>query len=491
MSNDVKPKKKHYLFFRAKVILFLLVFVIFCLGTLWVIQLFFMEDLYKEIRTTRTEFTIDQIEDALSEADVENKIQPLAEDARVCVSIFLMDGNNATAYLEVHTQKVCLLHSAFSSDQLDQLYNGALAERTFHLEVRPEESDDVQPSELDEGTQTILLCSRVANIENTSFLILTSTEITPQASTITTMKWVLVYISFAILTGSALFAIFVPRSIAKSIERMSKEAKKMAAGVQDVHFKGGHTRETVELAEALNYAASEIGKVSKMQQELLANISHDLRTPLTMISGYSEVMRDIPGEITPENMQVIIDETARLTSLVNDTLDLSRLTSGEQHLELSRFSLTDTVEETIKRYTTLIAHQGYQILFEKDANITVYADQTKILQVIYNLINNAISYTGEDKRVIVRQTAAGNTVRISVIDSGPGIPEDQLSSIWERYFKLKEYHRRGVTGTGLGLSIVKNILKMHGANFGVISQLGHGSTFWFELPIVAPQEPKA
>ena len=111
------------------------------------------------------------------------------------------------------------------------------------------------------------------------------------------------------------------------------------------------------------------------------------------------------------------------------------------------------------------------------------ADQVLILQVLYNLICNAVNYTGEDKRVIVRQTRDGETCRISVTDTGEGIEEEKLPLIWDRYYRASDFHKRGIAGTGLGLSIVKNALVLHNAPFGVSSKKGEGSTFWFELQV--------
>ena len=113
----------------------------------------------------------------------------------------------------------------------------------------------------------------------------------------------------------------------------------------------------------------------------------------------------------------------------------------------------------------------------------VFADEYKIFQVLYNLINNAVNYTGEDKKVIVRQLTKKDKVRIEVRDSGAGIPKEELANVWERYYKVDKVHKRAVQGTGLGLSICKNILQMHGAEYGVTSGDGKGSTFWFELEI--------
>ena len=280
---------------------------------------------------------------------------------------------------------------------------------------------------------------------------------------------------------------FLSKRISSPIEKMDKEAKLMAKNDYEVHFEEKGPQEIVDLAITLNKTSQEIAEVEKIRKELIANISHDLRTPLTMISGYSEVMRDIPGENTPENMQVIIDETARLTSLVNDLLNVSKLQSGTQKMDVKKMSLTKAIKDTVKRYDTLINHNGFTIKFESDKEAFILGDETRLLQVVYNLINNAINYTGSDKTVIVKQEITDNVVRISVIDSGEGISEQDLPLIWDRYYKVDKVHKRAMVGTGIGLSIVKNILLLHNSRFGVSSEVGKGSTFWFEFKLY--QEP--
>jgi signal transduction histidine kinase len=224
-----------------------------------------------------------------------------------------------------------------------------------------------------------------------------------------------------------------------------------------------------------------------MQKDLIANVSHDLRTPLTMIAGYTEAMRDLPGEATPENMQIVIDETERLTSLVNDLLEVSKYQNGEQILHKARFNLTQTVRRTIERYAKLKLRDGYDFTFDAEFDVYVDADERRILQVLYNLINNAVNYTGEDKRVIITQVVEecrdGRYVTIAVRDTGIGIPKEELPLVWERYYKARDFHKRANMGTGLGLSIVKNILILHNAQFGVESKVGEGSAFHFTLPV--------
>ena len=194
------------------------------------------------------------------------------------------------------------------------------------------------------------------------------------------------------------------------------------------------------------------------------------------------MMRDIPGENTADNAQIVIDETTRLSELVGDMLDLSKIRAGTRKMTAEQFSLTETVRATMVRYEKLTEKDGYNIEFicEKDAE--VFADRTMMLQVVYNLINNAINYTGDDKKVTVKLDVSNGKVRFAVSDTGSGIPPEELPFIWDRYYKIDKVHRRAAVGTGLGLSIVKSILEAHKAVYGVESTVGNGSTFWFELP---------
>jgi signal transduction histidine kinase len=269
---------------------------------------------------------------------------------------------------------------------------------------------------------------------------------------------------------------------------MNAAAAELAGGNYDASFRGDGCLETRELAATLNYASSELSKTDHLQKELIANISHDLRTPLTMIRGYGEVMRDIPEENTPENVQVIIDEAARLSELVSDLLDISKLQAGTRALTPERFDLTATMREVMQRYEKLTAHDGYTIAFSEQGEAEILADRQMILQVVYNIINNAINHAGPGKHVWVEQTVEDGFVRIRVQDDGPGIQPTQIPLIWDRYYKVDKIHRRAMVGTGLGLSIVKEILELHYASYGVESALGHGSVFWFALPLAEREE---
>ena len=256
-------------------------------------------------------------------------------------------------------------------------------------------------------------------------------------------------------------------------------------GNYDTLFDTKSSKEIAYLADTLNYAARELKKNENLKKELIANISHDLRTPLTLITGYGEVMKDIPNEMTSDNLQIIIDESKRLSSLVNDVLDVSKLQSGTLELKMEHFNINEVIEETIKRYQKLIDNDGYNISLSLSSPCFVFADRQRILQVLYNFVNNAITHTGQDKNVSISQTVSTHFgveyVRIEITDTGDGIAPENLPLIWDRYYKVDKFHKRAQMGSGLGLSIVKSIIELHQGYYGVTSAIGKGSTFWFEL----------
>ena len=276
--------------------------------------------------------------------------------------------------------------------------------------------------------------------------------------------------------------------LTKPITEMTEKAKLFAAGDFGVDFRGGdYGSEMVELANTLNFARDEIFKADRMQKELIANVSHDFKTPLTMIKAYSSMIKEISGD-NPEkrnkHVQVIIDEADRLTSLVEDLLDLSKLRAGINELKPTKFDLSAYTYEILERFAYLQETQGFDLRAEIDDGVWTEADEHKIGQVLYNLIGNAVNYTGEDKKVLVQvKKNSETTAYFAVSDTGAGIPEEELPTIWQRYYRSSEMHKRPVKGTGLGLSIVKIILELHGFKFGVKSEVGKGSTFYVVFPL--------
>lgn len=312
-------------------------------------------------------------------------------------------------------------------------------------------------------------------------MVISDVQVTPLDSIVDVLKLQLITASLIALVLTLALSYIVSRYVAKPIEQLNSSAKELARGNFHTQFKGKGYREIEQLTDTLNYTASELDKVDKFRRELLANVSHDLRTPLTMIEGYAEVMRDIPGENTPENVQVIIDETQRLTAFVNNILDLSKLQSGIQSVKTERVNLTLLLKDIHERYVSLMKQDGYEISLDTDGEVFVMCDENKLSQALHNLIDNAINHTGTDKKVFIKQKTSDGKVRIEISDTGNGIPEDELPYIWDRYYRANSNHKRAIAGSGIGLSIVKNVFELHEVKYGVESAIGKGSTFWVEF----------
>ena len=281
--------------------------------------------------------------------------------------------------------------------------------------------------------------------------------------------------------------------LTKPITEMTDKARQLARGDFSVDFHGAdYGLEMVELADTLNFARDELSKTDKMQKDLIANVSHDFKTPLTMIKAYASMIIEISGEMPEKrnkHAQVIVDEADRLASLVNDVLDLSKISSGIETLKDDVFDMSAYCYEILDRFAYLKETQGYQFVTDVDKDLYTRADRLKIGQVLYNLIGNAVNYTGENKKVYVSLKKEGDgAFRFAVTDTGKGIKPEELDAVWDRYYRSSEMHKRPVKGTGLGLSIVKTVLERHNFAFGIDSKVGIGSTFFVLFPYITVEE---
>ncbi len=485
---------------RWKLAVYLAVFVAIVLVVTWVFQVYLLNTFYEHIKKRELQQSADELSEFVEQDDLAMRAYSYALNCTMSVSVYRIEGETVSVLVNVDATG----KNGFTlTDEMIAKYyrraqeNGGsyLGKFTFGgFEVDKGNSNRFSFEGMLENvrvqTENIrLVCAQLTTTESeNTYIVLLNAGLQPLDSTVKTLQTQFIWIAVILLICAVIMVLLLYRRISTPLVRMNEAAKQLAHGKYDVEFMGEGYLETHELADTLNYASRELSRVDRLQKELIANISHDLRTPLTMIRGYGEVMRDLPGENTPENMQIIIDETTRLSELVNDLLDLSKIQSGTRKPTLEAFDLTAAVEETMRRYDTFVRHQGYRICTELNERVWVYADRGMILQVLYNLINNAINYTGDDQTVTVKQTVLDGRVHIGVADTGEGIEPEQIPLIWDRYYKVDKVHRRAKIGTGLGLSIVKEILEIHHAAYGIHSVVGEGSEFWFELSVIPEPE---
>lgn len=345
----------------------------------------------------------------------------------------------------------------------------------------------------DETTQFCVYASPVKNdLGEYTLIMIASNDALNE--TISLVQYQLILVTIIVVVISFALAWAISTKLSEPIRKMSNTAKRWAEGDTNVSFISDSYDELNELAEALNYAKDGLAKTGSLQRDLLANVSHDLKTPLTMIKAYAEMIRDISGENKVKREQhtnVIIEEADRLAMLVNDILNLSKLQNNSNTIELSQVCISELVERVIYRFEDFMSEQGYRIETDIEPDLFTNCDEQKIEQVVYNLIGNSLNYTGVDKTVKVHLHAKDSGILLEIIDSGKGISPEQIDGIWEKYYRFADTHQRPIKGMGLGLSIVKTILQNHHLKFGVISKKAVGSNFFVEFKGIEDERNEA
>lgn len=235
---------------------------------------------------------------------------------------------------------------------------------------------------------------------------------------------------------------------------------------------------------------SELKRLERIRQDFVANVSHELRTPLSSIKGYAETL--LEGALEDRShardfVDIIHRDSERLSKLIDDILDLSKIESGKMKMSFGPVDLGDAIRRTLAILDNQAKAKNIAIQLNVPEGLPlVRADETRLIQVLMNLTDNAIKYTPEDGRVTLSVVAEGGFVHVDVIDTGIGIPEKDLPRIFERFYRVDKARSREMGGTGLGLSIVKHIVSAHDGQIWVASVQGQGSTFSFTIPIVTP-----
>ena len=499
--------KPHFLSLRYRLMMFLCLSSAFVLILVWVFVTQFMQPLYNhyiykhllnqvntvvsiiesstEPISTRTLHIMDAKVSSSFESSLLSAIQSRKLDAsNTCFDLADSTLQHVTGFENLYP---CLLHEASFTTSINgktSIWNGSVVEslRATVLSqgyVKKELVVDKNASTRQmavgrvakngDETYSVIFCTSLARIDEAGVVL-------GQL-----MPWIFLCLMAFSVVASWLFS----RWFTNPLTKLSHATRQLAEGDYSVRVNVPETDEIGLLAADFNHMAEEVSHAAQLQRDLLANVSHDLRTPLTLIKGYAETVRDLTGDDPDKRtaqLDVIVDETDRLSGLVNSVMELSKMSSGTDKPEKVRFDLSQLCEEVAQRYEAVCAQNGYTLKLElpqAETDCTVYADPAMMERVLHNLLGNAMHHIGPDNVFILRVTAPEKgTVRVEVADHGAGIAKEDLPYIFDRYYRSRS--DAGKVGTGLGLSITKAIFQSHGFRFGVNSTLGEGSCFWFE-----------
>lgn len=294
-----------------------------------------------------------------------------------------------------------------------------------------------------------------------------------------------VYITMAVIyLLSFIFLIGFEFFVFRPLRQITEAATQYASGNLTYEIPVSTHDEMGYLSASLNYMSSQLRDMEEYQKKIVANVSHDFRSPLTSIKGYVQAMTDgtIPPELHEKYLNIILFETERLTDLTQDLLTLNQFDRNELILDKTEFDIQQMIKHTAASFEGTCTSKRISIeLLLLAGSVIVYADRRKIQQVLYNLIDNAIKFSGNDSFVTIEVTEKGGKVFVSVKDRGIGIPKKELNKIWERFYKSDLSRGKDKKGTGLGLAIVKEAIQAHDEHINVISTEGVGTEFIFSL----------
>lgn len=458
---------------RGKLWTWLMLLVISMLILLWLFQVVFLERFYYAMHFQRTEDKVYEVSKLIG--DTGSSRAGLLDDA-VMTKIEELTGLTGLGVMIVDESGNSLYQDNLAIEQmfkrsLSDLVNNALLGKTEITTV----------SHMRFNTEYWVMATPVNDKSNTVIgaMIITA-PIEPVAETAEILKSQLLYITLILLVLASAMAFVVSKQFTRPLIKISLAAKEIAKGNFETKCNVGQDDEIGRLALDIEEMGRSLGKIDGLRKDLIGNISHELRTPLSIIKGYAETLRDVTGEQKEKRehqLDIIIRESDRLSGLIGDVLNMSQLQSGEVKIQKSCFDMTLLLEEMKVKFD--IIHPIEIIIETNERNVS--ADRLKIEQVLINLIGNAINHAQTETAVILRMVKHSHVMRVEIIDSGKGIPKEVMHHIWDRFYQIEDQNDGKPMGSGLGLAITKALLVTHEAKFGVESELGVGTTFWFEL----------
>lgn len=456
---------------RTKIWKYLILFSILILVLLWFFQIVLLPSYYESSKTKELEHVVQSISRSYKKSESQKEffleVSNIAHRSGVC--IIVSDVLSNTDYATNSLSKECLSEEVLN--QYKQKFISNHLEKDHFFTINPLFKN-----------KTLVNSLKLDN----KFYIFASSSLVPIDSTVSILRKQFILVTILVLILALMVSYFISKKLSAPIIKLTSATKKFGQKKNHQDFEiPDEFFEITELAKTLEYANHEVEQTDQLRKELMANVSHDLKTPLTMIKAYAEMVRDLTYKNKTkreQNLNVIIEETDRLNHLVNDILTLSVMESKMMTLKIEELVLDDFIKSILDRYKIFEEEENYQFRYEGCKNIKIKADSKKLEQVFYNLINNAIQYSKEKKEIEIQVTDQKKDYLIEIKNQGEPIPEEDLKNIWNKYYRSKKDHQRSIIGTGLGLSIVKQILELHNFEYGVISNEKEGTVFYFRIP---------
>ena len=452
--------------------LYFVAFATCLLIALWGLQTFFLNTYYQDMKVKETDRVAAVISNQYKSESIIEVIRNLSYSNDMYIHIEDQEGTIVFSPTTEEGRRPSYGYLNEMADIKEKLFESG--ERAVKLIISEGKTD----------MNTLAFAGFVEDKEGNTAILYIFSPLYPVSSTVSILQEQLKYITIISLSIAFAISIYLARRISRPIRKITSQAKSLAKGEYHITFEKESYSEIANLAETLTHTAKELEKSDKLQKDLIANVSHDIRTPLTMVKSYAELIRDVSGDDKvkrDENLNIIIEEADRLNDLVTDMLTLSQIQSGVGFKDVSTINLLETVESVVCPYLSIMEKEGYTIKIDIDKTIEFTGNSMRIKQVVTNLFSNAVKYSKEDKRIWIKGFKKDGYIRVEVIDKGLGIKEEELSKIWERYHQAESGFSKNNLGTGLGLAIVKEIILLHNGKYGAESKVGEGSVFWFEL----------
>lgn len=415
--------------------------------------------------------------DSKADEKAVEEMSRLVIDSNACMLIYNEQGRQI--YQKNSIGEICQFQ-----DKLNILSSEIVLNREPDRIIEILKKQDLDLETVSEATgDAMMLYGKKISTSLANYYMLINVPLEPIESIISFIFRSYLILTLFVLAISFFVSLILSLRITKPIVKMKQEANRLAKGNYDVSFKTDSYSEINDLAATLDDATCKLSKIDELRKDLVANVSHDIKTPLTVIKSYAEMIEDISGDNPKkrnEHLHVIIKETEYLNKLVMDMQEYSKMQAGVIELNKENFDLAENIDEVTDLLSKLIEERDISLIRNYDS-VIVYGDSMKIAQVIYNFVSNAIKHSGTGTVIEINVTVNEEKVRLEVKDNGEGIPEEALPYIWDRYYKIDKNFARSETSTGLGLAIAKAILEAHGYKYGVMSKLNEGSIFYFEI----------